>query len=356
MVQRRVDELVRRCYAGLDAAALRADVLQRLRSIVPVDAAFFATVDPATILFTSAMAEEPLAAATTLFLDNEFGRDDVNKFAELAAGHDPVASLDGATGGDRAASARYAEVMAPLRLGDELRAALVAGGRCWGVMCLHREDATGGFTPSEVDVVRRLSGHIGEGLRRAVVVERLAERVDDVGSPGVVLLDEALTVTSMNPQAERFLSDLAGRSWSTAAALPVAIQSTAASLRFDEEDGRRPPTGTTRVRTGSGEWLAIHASRLDGPHGGLTAVVLERAQPVELASLFLEARGLTPAQTRVAELVLQGRSTRQIVNELHISAHTVQEHLRAVFDKFGIGSRRELVSSLLGPHHERSRQ
>jgi DNA-binding CsgD family transcriptional regulator len=52
----------------------------------------------------------------------------------------------------------------------------------------------------------------------------------------------------------------------------------------------------------------------------------------------------------VAGLILRGRSTGQIVNELAISANTVQEHLRAVFDKFGIGSRRELVAALLsGP-------
>jgi DNA-binding CsgD family transcriptional regulator len=40
-------------------------------------------------------------------------------------------------------------------------------------------------------------------------------------------------------------------------------------------------------------------------------------------------------------------STQQIVNELSISAYTVQEHLHAVFDKFGIGSRRELVAAVL---------
>jgi hypothetical protein len=38
--------LIGRCYAGLDAAGLREEVLRRLRRMLPVDAAFFATVDP----------------------------------------------------------------------------------------------------------------------------------------------------------------------------------------------------------------------------------------------------------------------------------------------------------------------
>jgi DNA-binding NarL/FixJ family response regulator len=83
----------------------------------------------------------------------------------------------------------------------------------------------------------------------------------------------------------------------------------------------------TRVRTGSGEWLSIHASRLGGPTGRQTAVVVASARPMQMASLYLDAHGLTPAQSRVAALVLQGRSTRQIVDELHISPYTVQEHL-----------------------------
>lgn len=46
-------------------------------------------------------------------------------------------------------------------------------------------------------------------------------------------------------------------------------------------------------------------------------------------------------------LVIRGHSTRQIVEELHISANTVQEHLTAAFDKFGVRSRRELVAAML---------
>jgi DNA-binding CsgD family transcriptional regulator len=70
-----------------------------------------------------------------------------------------------------------------------------------------------------------------------------------------------------------------------------------------------------------------------------------------MASLYLDAHGLTPAQSRVAALVLQGPLHQANRERALISAYTVQEHLGAVFDKFGIGSRRELVATLLGPSH-----
>jgi DNA-binding CsgD family transcriptional regulator len=46
-----------------------------------------------------------------------------------------------------------------------------------------------------------------------------------------------------------------------------------------------------------------------------------------------------------------GTPPRQIVQELRISAHTVQEHLTAAFDKFGVRSRRELAAAMLTPGH-----
>jgi hypothetical protein len=104
VTERQIGELIRRCYIGLDADQLRDEVLRRLRAIMSIDAAFFATVDPATLLFTSAVADDPLGTAIPMFLDNEFGQDDVNKFASLAEGSDQVGSLDHATIGERALS------------------------------------------------------------------------------------------------------------------------------------------------------------------------------------------------------------------------------------------------------------
>jgi DNA-binding CsgD family transcriptional regulator len=346
VVERQVDELRRRCYLGLDTASLRREVLARLRRLVPIDAAFFATVDPETLLFTSVVIEEPLGSATELFLQNEFGQDDVNKFAALARADDAVSSLDGATDGDRRASTRYTEIMAALDLGDELRAALISKGRCWGVICLHRQDSPTGFTPAEVELVRRLAPHIGEGLRRALLLHAATGTGAAAGGPGVVLLNEDLSVSSMNAQAEHWLAELDDGGPSPAEELPLPVYAAARAVV-----GRPDLNTTIRLRTARGDWVTLYASPMSGPEGARTSLVLEPAAPLHLASLFLDAHGLTPAQSRVAALVLQGRSTRQIVNELTISAHTVQEHLGAVFDKFGIGSRRELVAALLGGHH-----
>ena len=50
-------------------------------------------------------------------------------------------------------------------------------------------------------------------------------------------------------------------------------------------------------------------------------------------------------------LVCQGRSTAQIAAELWISANTVQDHLKAVFDKTGVRSRREVMATILRDHY-----
>ena len=95
----------------------------------------------------------------------------------------------------------------------------------------------------------------------------------------------------------------------------------------------------------------MHAARLRGPPAPQIGVVIEPAPAAQISPLLLNAYGLTAAQSRVVALVIRGHSTRQIVRELHISANTVQEHLTAAFDKFGVRSRRELVASVLTGHH-----
>jgi len=102
----------------------------------------------------------------------------------------------------------------------------------------------------------------------------------------------------------------------------------------------------------SGQWLVVHASRLSGRGApGETAVILEPARLAEVAPLLLQAYGLTHREAEVAQLVLRGLGTAGIASSLAISELTVQQHLKSIFDKTGVGSRRELVAHIFHEHH-----
>jgi len=58
--------------------------------------------------------------------------------------------------------------------------------------------------------------------------------------------------------------------------------------------------------------------------------------------------GLTRAEREVAGLVLGGCSNRDIALQRGTSTRTVANQLQAIYDKLGLGSRRELVAVLLG--------
>ncbi len=53
--------------------------------------------------------------------------------------------------------------------------------------------------------------------------------------------------------------------------------------------------------------------------------------------------GLTPREREVATLVAEGLAYRDVAERLHISDHTVKNHLRRIYDKLDINSRVELA-------------
>jgi DNA-binding CsgD family transcriptional regulator len=62
--------------------------------------------------------------------------------------------------------------------------------------------------------------------------------------------------------------------------------------------------------------------------------------------------GLTPREQEVCEAAARGLSNQEVAAGLGLSAHTVRDHLKAVFAKVGITSRGELAARLFSDFYE----
>jgi DNA-binding CsgD family transcriptional regulator len=104
--------------------------------------------------------------------------------------------------------------------------------------------------------------------------------------------------------------------------------------------------------SGSGTWVVLHGATLVGAGRARVAVIVEPAGPARITPLLMAAYGLTAREQEVTRAVLQGDSTAQIAERLVVSPHTVQEHLKNIFEKTGVRSRRDLVGKVFFAHYE----
>jgi DNA-binding CsgD family transcriptional regulator len=319
---------------------------------VPFDGMCLLTIDPATLPPTGEVVENGLPAAAMIRLTEiELREPDFNKFAALARAHQPAASLSGATAGDLDRSLRQRELRRPSGFADELRTVPSGTTGTWGALTLLREAKRPHFTPAEVRFLASLAAALADGLRRAALLGDAADGSDD--DTGLLVLAADDTVEMANPAAGRWLDELRAGD-RPGGDLPLAVRAAASGARATADGADGGPAGRlarARVRTPAGRWVVVRGSlRGEGP-GSRVAVLLEAARPPELAPLIADAFGFTERERLVTELVARGFPTSEIAARLHMSAYTVQDHLKSIFEKSGTGSRGDLVARLFFDHY-----
>jgi DNA-binding CsgD family transcriptional regulator len=349
--QRASDKLARLAGQGLDLVSFWRASTEALTSAVPhYWAPCWFTLDPASLLVTSHF-DESIPELPPQWLLAEYYQDDVNKLADVARSKRGISTLHEATGGDPASSPRW---HANMTLGgdQELIAALrTPAGEAWGALGLYRAPGQPLFGDAEVAFVRRVAPSLAEGARRGLLV---GEATDPEGpdAPGLVVLSQDGEVESATPGVEPWLRSLPDGDWD-AGRLPSAVLAVAGrALRTAEHPDEPGQVTVSRVLSRSGTWVVLHGASLVSGDAHRVAVIVEPAHPARIAPLLMSAYGLTEREQEVTRLVLQGNSTAEIAQRLVLSAHTVQQHLKSIFDKTGVRSRRDLVGKVFLAHYE----
>ena len=336
--------------AGLDVSQYLSSAIPLIGAAIPFDGACFGTADPDTELLTGHHKVGLPGDRDFEFVRYEYETDDVNKFADLARREVPVGLLRHDTCGDPLRSKRYRELIGPhYDFGHELRTVCRYDNATWGVGSLYRAPESPGFSMAETDVLGRLAPLIALGLRSSLV----ATAVDAIGTangPAVFVVDSDNQVSQASLVAAQRVAELGGDLWGE---LPTAVSAVVSAAR-SYAAGRSFVLPRTRQRTPSGRWFVVHASPLAARGGGGEQVVvtIEEAGPPDVIPLVIAAFGLTGRERDVVGHVLQGTGTAEIAQSLHLSPHTVQDHLKVIFDKAGVRSRRALIARVFFDHYQ----
>lgn len=360
-----VDRIDRACARATSGDELFEVLSSEVSRVVPFDASMWFGVDPDSLLAVAPSRFEGMDAGyCQTFWHGEFHDHDAILFRDLARQSLPAASLRAATADRPLRSARFRSFVQPQGYDDELRTVFRTGPSTWAVSALFREKGRRSFDDEEVGLMATISATVGSAVRaRAATAASITSLAM---APGLLVFDAQGVLTSANAEATRWLGEIYGpgeadgSTWLEAlrhpviefdlgAAVPIIpLLARARAVAAGHADGQP----RLRLRDRKGRWLVFHASCLSGGGAdGSVAVVVEPAKSADVAPIVIEAYGLSPRERDVVGAIAHGLSTPEMAAMLFLSAHTVRDYIKSVFEKVGVNSRGELVAKLFAEHY-----
>jgi DNA-binding CsgD family transcriptional regulator len=328
--------------SGADCESIRRDAIVELRRTIGFDRWCWPLADPETLLPNSGLAEHDFITGVPRLLELEYSGDNFAAKRVVARRLHSTGSLGVETGGDLARSSRWDEVMRPVGIGDVATVACCDALGCWGWIEPYRDSDDPPFDEQDLELLEQAGASLGPALRRSAMGAHEGGVVEST-PPGVIVLDHNLRPVSWTAGARGWIDALPGaRLLSGLGMLPTVVYPAATLARSPREERG----AHALVHAVDGRWVMIECAALEGERDGEIVVNLRSATPTETFSLLCRAYALSRREREVVALLVTGLDTRAVALHLFISPHTVQDHLKSVFEKVGIHSRRELLTTL----------
>lgn len=341
------ERIVRICDAPGDARTLRLRLLDEIRRAVPFDAYAWLLTDPETSVGSAPLADVPCLPQLPSLIRLKY-LTDLNRWTRLEGA---VALLGDATGGELSRSLLWRELLHRYGVVDLASSVFADQFGCWGFLDLWRTEPASRFTAADAALLADIAAPVTAALRRSqadtfvVPVSREPHR----RGPVLLVLSRRLDVLAQTPDTQDYLRVLVppdeDRSPIPANAYNVAAQLLAVEAGVDSN---RP---SVRVHLSGGRWLTLRAAQIDDarPIGERDiAVSIEDSSPSERASVFGRACGLSTREAELLGHLVTGTDTRDLARLMFLSRHTVQDHLKSIFNKTAVRNRRSLLARALG--------
>ncbi|WP_309131383.1 helix-turn-helix transcriptional regulator [Brevibacterium sp.] len=333
--------------AGLPLHSFVDETAATLQHVVPFVAACISTLDPATTMISSSRKLGELDGRNeqdVTWSQIEYGSDDPTSITAMVAAGQIAIGMNHVTQGVLDLSVRMSQLLVPhFDFRDEARVAFVDRNGAWGHISLFRGNGEPAFAVEELDFLSAVAPAFTRGFRTGLLAKLSREEAGAQAGPAVVVFDSHDRVVQSTPGAHALLAQMIAVP-GMADPLTSAQALVSGARRF-----ARGEVGTVpriRARTADGVWVVLHASPLGGAgdRAGDVVVTIEEARPQDVIDLIGAAFDLTLRERDVVTAVLRGIDTRGIAAALHLSPYTVQDHLKSIFTKAGVSSRRELVA------------
>ena len=223
-----------------------------------------------------------------------------------------------------------------------------------------------GWGSAQVAMIRRLLPHIRQFVRvrhalfKAGALGAAAAQFMGNTRVGVVYVDWRGRILETNDRALNLLRRAEGlldRAGFLRAQLP-ADNAMLQNLLADALPpfGKPALSGSMTIRRPAGlPRLVLHVNPVPPDHGtngsGPVAALILIAEPGNLPQidpdLVAAALDLTPTESRVAVMLAEGRSVRDIAAEVGRQVNTIQFHTKQIHQKLGISSRAKLIRLVL---------
>ncbi|TKJ84843.1 helix-turn-helix transcriptional regulator [Paenibacillus sp. CFBP13512] len=334
-------------------------LLEELKPLLPFAGACCTNIDPYRLLSTGAVVAHNMESIHHQLLTYAYGQEGIHSYDNMTLSHTSVMTLHCATEGQPEQSSRYQDILQPAGFGDELRAALLYKGSCWGYLTLFRKQDQSLFSEQECQWMVEIAPIIAKHLRQFSLAIPFVNEVK-LRSPEILMLSQQLELLSSNSDTHHWLDVLRQHEGITTSALPRSILTVASMALTDDTifDQRlhtdccssslpcSPIQVCVPVR--EHDYIDITAYALYSHTSSIQLMIaIQSASPLDILPSMMEDYHLSEREKQIVDQVIEGLSTRKIADILHLSPCAVEEHLQSIFAKTKTTSRRELIARLL---------